>query len=112
MVAAHAHVYVPEELAPLGDGYASLHDAGGGALVQLAVDEGEGFGHPGDAPGLGPVQGKFPTVYPSDIFVAPVHLAGGWLDVHGFGLVGAVSLEEGEHERLVRGVLVHGLCAR
>jgi hypothetical protein len=42
----------------------------------------------------------------------PVHLTGGWLDVHGFGLVGAVPLEEGEHERLVRGVLVHGLCAR
>jgi hypothetical protein len=41
MVAAHARVYVPEELTPLGDGHASLQDAGGGALVQLAVDEGE-----------------------------------------------------------------------
>jgi hypothetical protein len=41
MVAAHARVYVPKELAPLGDGYASLQDVGGGALVQLAVDEGE-----------------------------------------------------------------------
>jgi hypothetical protein len=39
MVAAHARVYVPEELAPLGDGHASLQDAGGGALVQLTVDE-------------------------------------------------------------------------
>jgi hypothetical protein len=107
-----ARVYVPEELAPLGDGHASLQDAGGGALVQLAVDEDEGFDHPGDAPGLGLVRGKLPSVDPSDIFVAPVHLAGGWLDVHGFGLVGAVPLEEGEHERLVRGVLVHGLCAR
>jgi hypothetical protein len=48
-------MYVPEELAPLGDGHASLQDAGGGALVQLAVDEGEEFGHPGDAPGLGSV---------------------------------------------------------
>jgi hypothetical protein len=67
---------------------------------------------PGDAPGLGPVRGEFPSVHPSDILVAPIHLAGGWLDVHGFGLVGAVPLEEGEHERLVRGVLVHGLRAR
>jgi hypothetical protein len=55
MVAANARVYVPEELTPLGDGYASLQDAGGGAIVQLAVHEGEGLGHPGDAPGLGPV---------------------------------------------------------
>jgi hypothetical protein len=39
MVAAHARVYMPEELAPLGDGHASLQDARGGALVQLAVDE-------------------------------------------------------------------------
>jgi hypothetical protein len=39
VVAAHARVYIPEELAPLGDGHASLQDAGGGALVQLAVDE-------------------------------------------------------------------------
>jgi hypothetical protein len=111
MVAAHARVYVPEELAPLGDRHASLQDAGGGALVQLAVNEGEGLGHPGDVPGLGPVRGEFPSVHPSNIFVAPVHLAGDWLDVHGFGLIGAIPLEEGEHERLVRGVLVHGLCA-
>jgi hypothetical protein len=33
VVAACARVYVPEELAPLGDGHASLQDAGGGALV-------------------------------------------------------------------------------
>jgi hypothetical protein len=46
------------------------------------------------------------------ILVVPVHLAGGWFDVHGFGLVGVVPLEQGEHVRLVRGVLVHGLCAR
>jgi hypothetical protein len=39
MVAAHTRVYMPEELAPLGDGHASLQHAGGGALVQLAVDE-------------------------------------------------------------------------
>jgi hypothetical protein len=52
MVAADPRMYVPEELTPLGDGHASLQDAGSGALVQLVVDEGEGFGHPGDAPGL------------------------------------------------------------
>jgi hypothetical protein len=39
VMAAHARVYIPEELVPLGDGHASLQDAGGGALVQLAVDE-------------------------------------------------------------------------
>jgi hypothetical protein len=31
-------VYVPKELAPLRDGYASLQDAGRDALVQLAVE--------------------------------------------------------------------------
>jgi hypothetical protein len=39
VVAAHTRMYVPKELAPLRDGYASLQDAGRGALVQLAVDE-------------------------------------------------------------------------
>jgi hypothetical protein len=38
-MAAHARVYVQEELVPLRNGHASLQDAGGGALVQLAVDE-------------------------------------------------------------------------
>jgi hypothetical protein len=112
MMAANARVYIPEELAPLGDGNASLQDARGGALVQLTVNKGEGVGHPSDAPGLGSVRGEFPSVHPGDVLVAPVCLAGGWLDVHGFGLVGAVPLEEGEHERLIRGVLVHGLCTR
>jgi hypothetical protein len=41
VVAAYARVYILEELAPLGDGHASLQDTGGGALVQLAVDESE-----------------------------------------------------------------------
>jgi hypothetical protein len=41
VVAAHARMYVPKELAPLRDGYASLQDAGRGALVQLTVDESE-----------------------------------------------------------------------
>jgi hypothetical protein len=60
VVAAYPCMYVPEELAPLGDWHASLQDAGSGALVQLAVDEGKRLAHPGDAPGLGPVQGEFP----------------------------------------------------
>jgi hypothetical protein len=41
VVAAHARVEVSKELAPLRDGHASLQDARRGALVQLAVDEGE-----------------------------------------------------------------------
>jgi hypothetical protein len=40
-MAADPGVDVPQELAPLGDGHAPLQDAGGGALVQLAVDEGK-----------------------------------------------------------------------
>jgi hypothetical protein len=55
VVAADSRVDVPQELAPLGNGDAPLQDAGGGALVQLAVDEGKGLVHPGDAPGRGPV---------------------------------------------------------
>jgi hypothetical protein len=112
VVAAYARVYISEELAPLGDGHASLQDAGGGTLVQLAVDEGEGLGHPGDAPGLGSIRGELSSVHPGDVRVAPVHLAGAWLDVHCFDLAGVVPLEEGEHVRLVRGVLVLGHCAR
>jgi hypothetical protein len=53
VMATDPSVDVPKELAPLGDGHAPLQDAGGGALVQLAVDEGKGLGHPGDAPGRG-----------------------------------------------------------
>jgi hypothetical protein len=55
MVAAHAHVNVSKELAPLGNRYAPLQDARRGALVQLAVNEGERIGHPGDASGLGSI---------------------------------------------------------
>jgi hypothetical protein len=40
-MATHARVDVLEELVPLGDGYAPLQDVGCGALVQLAVDNGE-----------------------------------------------------------------------
>jgi hypothetical protein len=36
---------------------------------------------------------------------------GGWDRGHGHGHVRAVPLEQGEHERLVRGVLVHRLHA-
>jgi hypothetical protein len=57
VVAAHARVDVSEELATLGDWDASLQDVGRGALVQLAVDNGERLGHPGDAPSLGQIRG-------------------------------------------------------
>jgi hypothetical protein len=86
-------------------------DAGSGALVQLAVDEGEGLGHPSDAPGLESIRGELPLAQPGGILVAPIRPDGGCLDVHRFGLVGTISLEEGEHIRLVRGVLIHGLRA-
>jgi hypothetical protein len=41
VVAAHACVNISKELVPLRDRYTSLQDARRGALVQLAVDEGE-----------------------------------------------------------------------
>jgi hypothetical protein len=112
VMAADPGVDVPQELAPLGDGHAPLQDARGGALVQLAVNEGKGLGHPGDAPGRGPVRGEFPSSHPGDIFVAPVSLDRSWLDVHHVGLVGAIPLEEGKHVRLVRGVLIRGFRTR
>jgi hypothetical protein len=52
VVDAHARVDVAEELAPLGNGYDPLQDARRGALVQLAVDEGERLDHPSDVSGL------------------------------------------------------------
>jgi hypothetical protein len=76
VVAAHARVYVSKELAPLRDGYASLQDAGRGALVQLAADESERLGHPGDAPSLGSVRGELPSIHPGDVLVVPVPLVG------------------------------------
>jgi hypothetical protein len=112
VMAKDPSVDVPQEIAPLGDGHAPLQDAGGGALVQLAVSEGKGLGHPGDAPGRGPVRGEFPSSHPGDILVAPVSLDRGWLDVHHISPVGAVPLVEGEHVRLVRGVLIHGFRTR
>jgi hypothetical protein len=111
VMATDPRVDVPQELAPLGDGDTPLQDAGGGALVQLTVDEGEGLGHPRDASGLGPVRGELPSSHPSDILVAPISLDRSWLDIHHIGFVGATPLEEGEYVRLVRGVLVHGLRA-
>jgi hypothetical protein len=103
-MATDPRVDVPQELAPLRDGHTPLQDAGGGVLVQLAVDEGKGLGHPGDAPGRGLVRGELPSSHPGNILVAPVSLDGGWLDVHHVSSVGAIPLEEGEHVRLVRGV--------
>jgi hypothetical protein len=75
-MATDPSVDVPQELAPFGDGHAPLQDAGGSALVQLAVDEGKGLGHPGDAPGRGPVRGELPSSHPGNILVAPVSLTG------------------------------------
>jgi hypothetical protein len=41
VVAAYARMYIPKELAPLGDGHAPLQDARCSTLVQLTVDESE-----------------------------------------------------------------------
>jgi hypothetical protein len=41
VVAAHARMYIPEELVPLRDGHASLQNARHDALVHLAVNKGE-----------------------------------------------------------------------
>jgi hypothetical protein len=92
VVATHARVNVSEDLAPLRDGYAPLQYARRGVLVQLAVDEGERFGHPGDVPDLGPIRGKLSSIHPGDILVPPVLRAGGggWLYVHGLGFVHVV----------------------
>jgi hypothetical protein len=76
VVAAYARVNVSKELAPLRDGHASLQDSQRGMLVQLAVDEGQRLGHPGNASGLGSVRGEFPSIHPGDVFVSPVLRAG------------------------------------
>jgi hypothetical protein len=104
------HVY-PGGARALRDGYAPLQDARCSALVQLAIDESERLGHPGNAPSLGSIRGEFLSIHPGDVLVAPVPLAGGRLYVHGLGLDGAIPLDQGEHVRLVRGILVHGLHA-
>jgi hypothetical protein len=93
----------------LGDGDAPLQDAGCGALVQLAIYESERFGHSGDAPGLGPIRWEFPSIHPGEVFGSPILRVGGWLRLHGLSLVRSVDLEHGEYERLILGVLVHGL---
>jgi hypothetical protein len=61
----------------VGDGDAPVQDARRGALVQLAIDYGERFGHPGDASGFGPIRGKFPSIHPSEVFSPPILCAGG-----------------------------------
>jgi hypothetical protein len=76
VMAAYACVDVPDELTALGDGDAPLQDTGRSALVQLVIDEGGRFGHPGDAPGLGPIRGKLPSIDPGDVFVPLVPRAG------------------------------------
>jgi hypothetical protein len=77
VVASHARVDVSNELATLGDGDTPVQDARRGALVQLAFDDGERLGRPGEAPGLGPIRGKFPSIHPSEIFGPPILRAGG-----------------------------------
>jgi hypothetical protein len=81
-------------------------------LYSSPVDEGERFGHLGNAPGLRPIRGKLPSIHPGEVLGPPVLHAGGWLCVHGLGFVCTVTLDQGEHKRLVRGVLIHRLRAR
>jgi hypothetical protein len=71
----------------VGNGDAPLQDAGCGALVQLAVDYGEQLGHPSDAPGFRPVWGKFPSIYPSEVFGPPILRAVGWLCLQGLSFI-------------------------
>jgi hypothetical protein len=79
VVATHARVDVSDEFATFGYGDRPLQDAGRGALVELTVDDGERLGQSGDAPGLGPVRGKFPSIHPGEVFGPPILRAGGWL---------------------------------
>jgi hypothetical protein len=111
-MAADPGVDVPQEFAPFRDGHAPLQDARGGAVVQLAFNEGKRLGHPGNAPSRGPVRGEFPSSHPGNVFVTPVRFGRSWLDVHDVISVGAIPLEKGEYVRLVRGVLVHGFRTR
>jgi hypothetical protein len=95
VVAADPGVDVSQELAPFGNGHAPLQDVKGGALAQLAVNEGKRLGHPGNAPGRGLVRGEFPSNHLGNVFVAPVRFDRSWLDVHYVSPVNAVPLEEG-----------------
>jgi hypothetical protein len=72
VMAAHGCVDVLDELLTVGNGDASLQDPGCGTLVQLAVNHGERFGLPGDAPDLGPIRGKVPTIDPGELFGPPI----------------------------------------
>jgi hypothetical protein len=112
VVATNARVDDMNEIATLGDGDAPLQGARCSALAQLAVDDSERLGHPGDGPGLGPIRGKFPLIHPSEVFGPPILRTRGWLCLHGLSLVCTIGLEQGEHKCLIQGVLIHGLCAR
>jgi hypothetical protein len=91
VVATHACVDVSNKFATVGNGDASLQDAGCGALVQLVVDYSERLGFPGDAPGFGlrgvPLdqsrRGTWPTNPPR----------GGQLSFHSLGFVHIIPLE-------------------
>jgi hypothetical protein len=112
MVATYARVDVSNEFSAVGDGDAPLQDSGHGALVQLIVDHGERLSFSGDAPGLGPIRGEFPLIDLGKVLGPPLLRSGGRLCFDGLGFACAVPLEQGEHERLVRGVLVHGFRTR
>jgi hypothetical protein len=55
VVATHARVDVSNKFMTVGNGDASLQDAGHGALVQITVDYSERLGFPSDAPGFRPI---------------------------------------------------------
>jgi hypothetical protein len=54
---------------------------------------------------------RLPSIHSGNVPGSPVLHAGSWLCVHGLGLVRGVTLEQGEHNCLVRGVLVYRLRA-
>jgi hypothetical protein len=78
------------ELAPFAGAYdfASVSNRGGlvEALAERIAYEGAGRGMVA-ADTRVYVPEELASVHPGDVFVAPVRLVRGWLDVHGFGLV-------------------------
>jgi hypothetical protein len=59
-VAASPRVYFLQQLLPLGDGYASLEDARGAAVIELLfiTQQDERLGAPSQSPSFGLVEGK------------------------------------------------------
>jgi hypothetical protein len=60
MVAASPRVYFLQQLLSLGDGYASLEDARGAAVIELLfiTQQDERLGAPSQSPSFGLVEGK------------------------------------------------------